>query len=131
MAKARNDDPITGESWIRRMRHPNGATAAPELGRSELHLVALEPGASVASRAQSSSSSASSNRVRVVTQRSLLGLPGSFREPPGRVEEKYMVVPSRDRVGAASLAPATFTGDGSWTGVDQGSRVVARVDTQM
>src|SRR6266516_6763902 len=64
------------------------------------------------------------SRVRVVTYRSL------FPNPPARSEKKYSVVPSKESAGAPSNAVLLTVGP-RLTGVDQGSRVVARVDTQM
>src|SRR5262245_22926372 len=51
-------------------------------------------------------------------------------DPPSRVESKYSVKPSNDSEGAPSLA-GVLIGAPTFRGVDQGSAVLARVDTQI
>src|SRR5206468_6635644 len=63
-------------------------------------------------------------RCRIVTYRSLLP------RPPARSEKKYSVVPSKESAGAPSNA-VLLTVAPRLAGVDQGSSVLARVDTQM
>src|SRR5712692_5636514 len=84
----------------------------------------------VSSRSLSATSGPRS-RARVVTYRSL------FPKPPGRSEKKYSVVPSKESAGAPSKAGPLMAGPPScwftrfrFTGGDQTSLVVARVDTQ-
>src|SRR5438128_8794361 len=52
-------------------------------------------------------------------------------KPPGRVEVKNIVLPSADSAGAPASNPTTLIGAPRFMGVDHGSSVLARVETQM
>src|SRR5439155_1078004 len=68
--------------------------------------------------------------VRVATQMSNTQGPEGLPQPtaPGRVDCKYRLVPSKERAGRASISVVLTVGP-RFTGVDQGSDVLARVAT--